>query len=162
MKKSRNANWPSGGSKLKCFESIFVWGVRITLFVVKKGFQPNAAKEFFNVLLNWKFVRFFGNWNKIHEHSHRCDILPRWYFSLGGISEYNTSPSQRAVRQCRSTQERSKALHWIRFHSYRKDPVDKGVGEWRTFWLSWWFAKVIWFRDQSDPCQEEDLRIVDF
>ena len=36
---------------MKCFESIFVRGVRIILFVVKKGFQLNVAKEFFNVLL---------------------------------------------------------------------------------------------------------------
>ena len=39
-------------SNLKCFESIFVRDVRIILFVMKKGFQMNAAKEFFNVLLN--------------------------------------------------------------------------------------------------------------
>ena len=45
---------------MKCFESIFVRGVRIILFVVKKGFQLNVAKEFFNVLLNWKFVGFFS------------------------------------------------------------------------------------------------------
>ena len=38
-------------SNLKCFESIFARGVRIILFVVKIGFQLNAAKEFFNVLL---------------------------------------------------------------------------------------------------------------
>ena len=38
-------------SNLKCFESIFVRSVRIILYVVKKGFQLNAAKEFFNVFL---------------------------------------------------------------------------------------------------------------
>ena len=33
-------------SNLKCFEGIFVGGVRIILFVMKKGFQLNAAKHF--------------------------------------------------------------------------------------------------------------------
>ena len=44
--------------ELNCCESIFVRGVRVILLVEKKGFQPNAAKEFFN-------VSFIGNWNKL-------------------------------------------------------------------------------------------------
>ena len=61
--KSKDANWPFGGnpfrlSNLKCFESIFARGVRIILFVVKIGFQLNAEKEFFNVLLGSKFVGY--------------------------------------------------------------------------------------------------------
>ena len=51
-------------SNLECFESIFVRSVRIIRFVMKRGFQLNAAKEVFNVLLIWKFVGFLDMWTK--------------------------------------------------------------------------------------------------
>ena len=52
-KRGELALWgsPLRFSNLKRLESIFVRGVRI-LFVIEKGFQLNAAKEFFNILLN--------------------------------------------------------------------------------------------------------------
>ena len=67
-KKSKEENWPSGGVHfvfLKLLENIFVRGVRIILFIIKKGFKLNAAKKFFNILLNREFVKFFGYRNKI-------------------------------------------------------------------------------------------------
>ena len=37
---------------MKCFKNIFVRSVRIIFFVMEKSFQLNAAKEFFDVLLD--------------------------------------------------------------------------------------------------------------
>ena len=61
MKKSKDENWPSGGVHL----DFRIWSVsKVSLFEVLesssllKAFQLNAAKEFFNVLLNRKFVGF--------------------------------------------------------------------------------------------------------
>ena len=49
-----------------------IWSVsKVSLFeessslLWKNNFQFNAAKEFFKVLLDWKFVDFFKNGNKI-------------------------------------------------------------------------------------------------
>ena len=46
-------------SSLKRLENIFVRGVRIILFVMEKGFKLNAAKKFFNILLNRDFGQVF-------------------------------------------------------------------------------------------------------
>ena len=68
MKKSKEANWPSVGVHL----DFRIWSVsKVSLFEEssslswKNSFQLNAAKEFFKVLLDWKFVDFFKNGNKI-------------------------------------------------------------------------------------------------
>ena len=68
MKKCKEANWPSGGvhfSSLKRLENVFVRGVIIILFIMEKSFKLNAAKKFFDILLNREFVKFFGYRNKI-------------------------------------------------------------------------------------------------
>ena len=61
MKKSKDENWPSGGVHL----DFRIWNVsKVSLFEMLesssllKGFQLNAVKEFFNVLLERKFVGF--------------------------------------------------------------------------------------------------------
>ena len=68
MKKSKDVNWTSGGVHL----DFRIWSVsKESLFEEssslswKNSFQLNAAKEFFKVLLDWKFVDFFKNGNKI-------------------------------------------------------------------------------------------------
>ena len=44
---------------LKRLENVFVRGVRIILFIMEKSFKLDAAKKFFNILLNREFVKFF-------------------------------------------------------------------------------------------------------
>ena len=52
-------------SSLKRLQNVFVRGVRIILFIMEKGFKLNAAKKFFNILLNGEFVMLCGCRNKI-------------------------------------------------------------------------------------------------
>ena len=63
MKKSKDANWPSVGVHL----DFRIWSVsKVSLFKVlelsslswKNDFHLKAGREFFNVLLDWKFVDF--------------------------------------------------------------------------------------------------------
>ena len=63
MKKSKDTNWPYVG----VHEDFRIWSVsKVSLFKVlelsslswKKYFHLEAAREFFNVLLDWKFVDF--------------------------------------------------------------------------------------------------------
>ena len=58
-----------------------IWSVsKVSLFeessslLWKNNFQFNAAKEFFKVLLDWKFVDFFKNGNKIQA------LTENWFF----------------------------------------------------------------------------------
>ena len=51
MKKSKEANWSSGGSplqfsSLKRLENVFVRSVIVIFFIIEKGFKMNAAKRF--------------------------------------------------------------------------------------------------------------------
>ena len=60
MVKSTVANWPSGGSpfrlsNLKCFENIFVRGVRIILFVMKKRLSTERGETLQVRKSKWTF-----------------------------------------------------------------------------------------------------------
>ena len=73
---------------LKCYESMFVRDVRIILFVMKKGFQLNAGKGFFNVLLNVRFVDFLEMRTKF-EPLLRTDLSESESRKYSGIVNYS-------------------------------------------------------------------------